>query len=336
MTSTESGGEIQRVAVTGATGFTGSHLVKRLTAAGKTVRGLARDPAKAAAIEDGLEAVVIGDITDRAALRKLFEGVDGVIHLVSNFRTASDTPEQYRKTNVEGTQAVIDVAAACGIARLVHCSTIGVHGHVKQTPAREDSPYAPGDLYQSTKLEAELLARKAGEEGKFEVVVVRPCSIYGPGDMRMLKMFKMLARRRFFMLGPCLENFHAVYIDDLTEGYLKALDTPGIDGEVFLVGGPGYLPLKDYVATAAKAVGAPPPWIWLPYWPFFAAAAACEAICVPFGIEPPLHRRRVRFFKNNRAFSIDKARARLGYDPKVSLEDGMARTVAWYRQQGFL
>jgi nucleoside-diphosphate-sugar epimerase len=336
MTSEVSGGEMRRVAVTGATGFTGSHLVKRLAAAGKEVRGLARDPEKAAAIEGDAAAVEIGDITDRDALRRLFTGADAVIHLVSNFRTASDTPEQYRKTNVEGTQAVIDIAAECGIKRLVHCSTIGVHGHVKQTPANEESPYAPGDLYQETKLEAELMARKAGGAGKFEVVVVRPCSIYGPGDMRMLKMFKMLAKRRFFMLGPCLENFHAVFIDDLTEGYLKALDTPGIDGEVFLVGGPAYLPLKDYVATAARAVGAPPPWIWLPYWPFFAAAALCEAICVPFGIEPPLHRRRVRFFKNNRAFSIDKARKRLGYEPKVSLEEGMARTVAWYRQEGFL
>lgn len=336
MASVESTGNIRRVAVTGATGFTGSHLIKRLVAAGKDVRGLVRDPAKASEIEDQVSAVVVGDITDRAALKNLIRDVDAVIHLVSNFRSASDSPEQYRKTNVEGTQAVIDVAAECGIKRLVHCSTIGVHGNVKQTPANEESPYAPGDLYQETKLEAELMSRKAGEEDKFEVVVVRPCSIYGPGDMRMLKMFKMLAKRRFFMLGPCLENFHAVYIDDLTEGYLKALETPGIDGEVFLVGGPGYLPLKDYVATAAKAVGAPPPWLWLPYGPFFAAAAVCEAICVPFGIEPPLHRRRVRFFKNNRAFAIDKARERLGYAPKVSLEEGMARTVAWYRQEGFL
>ena len=336
MTVAESGGQMHRVVVTGATGFTGSHLVKRLVTAGKEVRGLARDPAKAAAIEKQLAAVAVGDITDRAALKSLIEGADAVIHLVSNFRTASDTPEQYRSTNVEGTRAVIEVAAECGIKRLVHCSTIGVHGHVKQTPADENSPFAPGDLYQETKLEAELMAREAGEAGKFEVVVVRPCSIYGPGDMRMLKMFKMLAKRRFFMLGPCLENFHAVYIDDLLEGYLKALDAPGIGGEVFLVGGPAYLPLKDYVATAAKAVGAPPPWIWLPYWPFFAAAALCEALCVPFGVEPPLHRRRVRFFKNNRAFRIDKARQRLGYEPKVSLEEGMARTVAWYRQQGFL
>ena len=336
MAAAESGGEIMRVAVTGATGFTGIHLVKRLAEAGKEVRGLARDPAKAEEIKGQLTALEVGDITDRAALKRLMTGADAVIHLVSNFRSASDTPELYRKTNVEGTEAVLEVAADCGIKRLVHCSTIGVHGHVKDTPAREDSPYAPGDLYQETKLEAELLSREAEKAGRFEVVVVRPTSIYGPGDMRMLKMFKMLARKRFFMLGPCLENFHAVYIDDLTEGYLKALETPGISGEVFLVGGPAYLPLKDYVATAAEAVGAPPPWIWLPYWPFFAAAAVCEAICVPLGIEPPLHRRRVRFFKNNRAFCIDKARERLDYDPKVTLAEGMARTVAWYRKEGFL
>ena len=336
MISAGLGDECKTVAVTGATGFLGTHLVERLTKAGKQVRGLARDPIKGEAIKDSLSAVVIGDIADRKALKELLAGVDAVIHLVSNFRTASDTPEEYNRVNVEGTRAVLETAAECGVTRLVHCSTIGVHGHVAETPAKEDSPYNPGDLYQTTKLEAEKLARQAGEEGKLEVVVIRPCSIYGPGDLRMLKMFRMLAKKRFFMLGPCQENFHAVYIDDLTDGYLKVLDTPGIAGEVFIIGGPKYLPLKDYVETAAASLGAPPPWLWLPYWPFYAAAGLCEAICVPFGVEPPLHRRRVRFFKNNRAFDITKARQRLGYDPKVSLTEGMSRTVAWYREEGLL
>ena len=86
----------------------------------------------------------------------------------------------------------------------------------------------------------------------------------------------------------------------------------------------------------ADAVGAPPPWLKFPYWLFYSGAVVCEAICVPLHIEPPLHRRRVRFYKNNRAFSIDKARKVLGYEPGVNLELGMKNTVTWYRENGYL
>lgn len=149
-------------------------------------------------------------------------------------------------------------------------------------------------------------------------------------------MFRMLSKRRFFMLGPCRENFHAVFIDDAVDGFVRALTTPGIAGQTFIIGGAKYVPLRDYITAAAQAVNAPGPWIRLPYWPFFAAAALCETVCVPLGIEPPLHRRRIRFYRNNRAFSIQKAQEILGYNPLVPLEEGLARTVAWYRQNGHL
>jgi nucleoside-diphosphate-sugar epimerase len=330
------GGELKHVAITGATGFLGSNLTDRLLAAGKTVAGLARTAEKAAALEGKGARVVIGDIADPDTLHELFTGMDAVVHLVSNFRTTAGPPEEYRRINVEGTKVALEVARKVGVKRFVHCSTIGVHGHVRSTPADESSPYNPGDLYQSTKLEAEQAVLAAVPESDIEIVVVRPCSIYGPGDLRMLKMFKMLQKQRFFLVGACQENFHAVYIDDLTEGFRLALDTPGISGEVFLIGGAGFLPLQDYLATASAAVGSPPPKLRFPYWLFFGGAMLCEALCAPFGIEPPLHRRRVRFFRNNRAFSIGKARERLGYAPQVSLEEGMARTVAWYRETGYL
>jgi nucleoside-diphosphate-sugar epimerase len=280
--------------------------------------------------------VAVGEITNEGALATAFAGADTVFHLVSNFRTASGPAASYRAINVEGTRAALAAARAAGARRFVHCSTIGVHGHVRSTSADEASPYAPGDLYQKTKVEAEALCGEEMKRGGMEIVILRPCSIYGPGDLRMLKMFRMLARGTFFLVGPCRENFHAVYIDDLIDGFLRAMERPGIAGETFILGGPRYLPLKDYVGIAAAAVGAPPPRRRLPYGPLFAASALCEALCRPIGIEPPLHRRRIRFFRNNRAFSIEKARRLLGYEPRVDLEEGMRRTVAWYRKAGLL
>ena len=326
-----------RVAVTGATGFLGSHLTERLLSeGGHELAILARDAGKARVFENRVDRIVVADITDRDAAAQLVEGADCVVHLVSNFRTASGPPESYRRINVEGTRVMLEAAREAGVRRFVHCSTIGVHGHVRHTPADEEAPFNPGDLYQETKLEAEQLCRRMMAETDMEIVIVRPCSLYGPGDMRMLKMFRMLAKRTFLMVGPCRENFHAVYIDDIVEGFIKVMHTPGIGGETFIIGGEGYLPLRDYIALAARTVGAPMPWLRVPYAPLYAAAALCEAICVPLRIEPPLHRRRVRFYRNNRAFDISKAKRVLGYAPKVGLEEGMRRTVAWYRENGYL
>jgi len=328
--------EKRMIAVTGATGFLGSHLCERFIEDGDDVRVFVRDVKKAASYEGRAERIVVGDVTDEHAMADLMRGAEVAVHLVSNFRVASGSPESYREINVEGTKNALNAARAAGVKRFVYCSTIGVHGNVKESPATEDSPYNPGDLYQETKTEAEKFCLDEAKKEGMEIVVVRPTSMYGPGDMRMLKMFKMLAKRTFFTVGPCQENFHAVYIDDVVNGFLAAIKTPGISGQVFFIGGAEYVTLKAYIDTAAAAVGAPPPFLHFPYWFFYGAAVVCESICVPLRIEPPLHRRRVRFFKNNRAFSIEKARNVLGYEPTVSLDDGMKRTVAWYKQNGLL
>lgn len=324
------------VAVTGATGFLGSHLTERLIKEGCRVRVMARDPRKADSLRDRVEAVVTGDIADREPLADLAQGCDTFVHLVSNFRVVKGSPESYQRTNVDGTRNALAAAAEAGVRRFVHCSTIGVHGDVRQSPADEDSPYNPGDLYQETKLLGEKACREAMADTDMEIVIVRPTSQYGPGDLRMLKMFRMLAAGRFVMIGTCRAHFHAVYIDDLVDGFWRAMTCPGIGGEVFLVGGPRYVTLEEYLQTAAEALGAPPPRWRLPYWPVHVAARACESLCRPLGLEPPLHRRRVRFFRNNRAFNIDKARRMLGYEPRVELAEGMRRTVDWYRGQGLL
>lgn len=324
------------VAVTGATGFLGSHLTERLIAEGCQLNILARSAEKADKFVGRVAQIVYGDITDRAALEELMAGCECVVHLVSNFRVVKGTPKSYAMTNVEGTVQALAAARAVDVKRFVHCSTIGVHGDVARTPATETSPYNPGDLYQETKLEAENACRREMERGGMEVVIVRPTSQYGPGDTRMLKMFRMLAARKFILIGACKENFHAVYIDDLVQGFWLAMNTPGIGGETFFLGGPSYVSLDEYIKTAAQALGVAPPKLRVPYWPVHALAWGCEIVCKPFGIEPPLHRRRVKFFKNNRAFSIAKAQAQLGYHPRVELLEGMQRTVAWYREHGYL
>lgn len=325
------------VAITGATGFLGSALVKRFLDLGYRVRAHVHTEARLKELDSRVTESFVGEISDKEPITGLVAGADLVIHTVSNFRYASGKPESYRRINVEGTKNVVDAAIEAGVGRIVHCSTIGVHGDVAESSANEASPFNPGDLYQETKLESEEYVRSKIGTGNTEIVVIRPCSMYGPGDMRMLKMFRMLSKGRFFFVGECSENFHAVFIDDVVEGFVNAATKEGVDGEVFLVGGPdGYRPLRDYVGVVASALGVSSPKITFPYWLFHYAAWLCEILCVPFGIEPPLHRRRVRFYKNNRAFDTTKSRELLGCAPSVSLEEGMQKTVAWYKREGLL
>ncbi len=318
------------IAITGASGLLGGALARRLLADGFHVRALFRQPDA-----DWMGETVIGDLGDQAAIDRLVEGAAGVVHVAAMYR--SDGPrEEFMAVNRDGTQRLLLASQAAGAKRFVYCSTIGVHGSVEDAPADEDAPFDPRDAYQESKLAAEMLCRAAVDTTATEIVILRPCGIYGPGDTRMLKMFRMLNKRMFVQIGEGAANFHPVFIDDLVDGFVRGLTVPGIDGETFILGAARYMPLKTFVATAADALDKRPPWIRLPYKPVERVADLCEAVCHRIGVEPPLHRRRLTFFKHNRAFSIGRARDRMGYAPRIDLNEGFRRTVAWYREQGML
>ena len=111
---------------------------------------------------------------------------------------------------------------------------------------------------------------------------------------------------------------------------------PRAAGRIYILAGAEVPTLNDLVALIAEEAHVPPPRLHLPVWPVWLAGAACEAICAPFGAEPPIYRRRVDFFTKSRAFDISRAREELGYAPSVSLRDGVRRTLAWYTQHGWV
>ena len=327
---------MERVLVTGATGFTGSHLARHLAQDGEAVRVLARNGAKArASLPESVE-IIEGDITDRSAIARAIEGVDVVYHLAAAFREAGLPDSRYREVHVDGTRMLLEAAHAQGVRRFVHVSTIGVHSHIANPPADETWPHTPGDIYQSTKSEGEQTALAFHRQHGLPLSVVRPAGIYGPGDRRLLKLFRPVARGRFIMLGDGEVFFHMVHVRDLVRGIILAAECDEAIGEVFIIAGDEYCTLNDLVSRIARIAGVRPPRWRLPVEPFFAAGALCEAICVPLRIEPIIHRRRVAFFTKSRAFRIDKARRVLGYEPQVALDDGLRETMDWYREEGLL
>jgi len=326
-----------RVLVTGGTGFTGSHLVRRLLARGDEVRVLDAAPGLFHGELTRLGAQVsLGSVTDPALVDRLVAGTDLVFHLAAAFRQINLPKRAYREINAQGTRHVAEAGLRHRVRRLVYCSTQGVHGHVAQIPGHEGSPIAPEDFYQQTKYEGEQLLWEVAVQG-LEACVVRPMGIYGPGDPgRFLMLFRAVRRGRFLMFGDGEVFYHPCYIDNLVDAFELAAEHPKAPGETYLIGDDRYVSLNELVGATGRSLGTGVRIVYLPYAPLWLAAAACEAVCWPFGIEPPLFRRRAEWFRQTRAFTIDKVRRELGFEPRVGLDEGLTRTAAWYKEHGYL
>jgi dihydroflavonol-4-reductase len=323
--------------VTGATGFTGGHLARTLKREGYRVRALVRkagsEPARQLAT-DGIE-IVEGDVSDPAAIDHAAAGTTHLFHIAAVYRSANHPDSYYYSINRDSVAHVLAAAQRHAVARVVHCSTCGVHGDVAEIPANEETAFNPGDVYQASKLAGEMLARQGIAAGA-PVSIVRPTGIYGPGDTRFLKLFRTIENRTFRMVGSGEIAYHMTYIDDLVRGIILCGEHPAAIGETFLIGSDGYTTLNGLVREIAATLDVPPPKGRIPVAPVMAAAILCELACRPLGIDPPLHRRRVSFFTKARAFSIEKAKRLIGYKPRVPLSEGLARTAEWYRATGHL
>ena len=324
------------VLVTGATGFTGGVLARKLADSGARVAALARKGRDTTALESAGIVIRRGDLRDPEALAAACRGIDTVYHIAATYRQEGIPRQEFHDVNVGGTLALLAAARDAGVRRFVHCSTVGVQGEIENPPADEEAPFRPGDTYQETKAEAELKAREFFASSAMEGVVFRPVGIYGPGDTRFLKLFRGIARGRFVMIGSGKVLYHLTYVDDLAAGIILCGTHPAAPGRIYTLGGSEYGTLSDLVGRIARVLDRPNPRLRIPVWPVYTAGILCEMICTPLGIEPPLYRRRVDFFRKDRAFDIGRARAELGNAPRVGLDEGLARTAAWYRQEGLL
>ena len=325
-----------KVLVTGGTGFVGSHLVSRLVKEGQSVRTLVRKTSNIDYLRRLNVEIHVGDVIDKKSVRAAVKGVDLVYHIAALFRQARFPDEVFWQVNVEGTQNMLEASHKERVKRFVHCSTVGVLGHIADPPADETYPYNPGDVYQRSKCEGEKIALKFCRDKKFPVVVARPTAVYGPGDMRLFKLFRYVSSGRMIILGNGKPFYHLVYVEDLVTGFELCAQKENAVGKVYILGGNKYLTLNELVNLIAKVLGVSLSKIHLPVSPFKVLGMLCEKVCIPLKIEPPLHRRRVDFFTKSRAFDISRAKEELGYKPDFDLETGLELTGEWYREKGFL
>jgi nucleoside-diphosphate-sugar epimerase len=315
-----------RVAITGATGFLGGHLVRELGARGVSVVSVVRHlderaPANAVAIDAVL------------ATPDLLAGVDAIVHAAAVRHRHGVDASAYRAANVGLVERLLR-AAGGRVRRFVHVSSVGVYGFPKNLPITEAHPYAPVTLYSSTKVEAEKLARRVAREVGVELVIVRPTIVYGPGDTNGMldKTARMIRAGSYRIVGDGENVLHHTFVSDIVDGVDLAVKSPAAAGEDFILAGPETITLRHFSELVARTVGRKLPRIRIPLG-FARAVATAVDVATYRGIafaesEPPINNEKLDVMTRPISFDPAKARRLLGYAPRVRYEDGIPRALA--------
>jgi nucleoside-diphosphate-sugar epimerase len=300
------------------------------------VRVIARSTSKAQPLRERGAEVVVGDVADPRVVSIALRDVDVVYHLAGRL-FAPDVPgDAYERTHVDGTATMLACCQAQpGLRRFVHCSTTGVLGVTGARPASESAPAAPTNAYERTKWQAEELVNRA-IAGGFPAVIVRPGLVYGPGDLHLLGFFRAIQRGLFRPIGRQPVWFHPVYVDDLTDAFIKCTEEPRAMGECFHVAGREPITLATFAQTIAVALGVAAPRGTIP--PVVARVLAIGGDFLPAPLQhlAPLTSSRLAFLTGSRVYDVSKSQRLLGFVAATNLSAGIARTVEWYRQEGYL
>ena len=324
------------ILVTGGSRFVGAQLARTLAARRYHVRVLTRVPERVKDLRSaGIEACQ-GDLRDRASLERACEGVRVVFSTAGLTASRRAGMAAHRAVSATGVGTLVEIAAAMQAQRVVHCSPAEAHGRQAARPADEDSAPLPRDAYDAAALDGERMAREAASRAGIELVIARPSQVYGPGDCRLQALFCGIARRRYVLLGTGSVTVHLVYVDDLVEGLRLCGEAGQAAGRTYTLAGGETMRLGDLVRLIAREAGVRPWPVRLPVWPVSAAAALVEGVCGAVGARPPLDRRRLAFYTESCAFDISRARAELGFAPKVDLREGVRRCLEWYRGQNLI
>jgi nucleoside-diphosphate-sugar epimerase len=319
-----------RVFLTGANGFIARATAVRLKEQGHQVYGVdlrADEPA----------GVVAGDITTDGPWQDAVAGADVVIHTAAVVSNAVGRAGQWR-VNVAGTRKALDAAVHAGAARFVQLSSIRAFSDLGfPDGVTEDHPVRPdGNPYVDTKIAGEQVVLQAHAEGRIAVTVVRPGDVYGPGSRPWTVLPVQLIKKYQFLL-PAMGNgiFSPVYVDDLVDGLILAATSPPGAGQVFtLTGGTG-VPCREFFGHYYRMLGRRGPVVAPTSVAVGVARLAGRAISLT-GAETEVNAISMRYFTRSGTYSIAKARRLLGYEPRVDLADGMARTETWLRAEALI
>lgn len=329
--------EDETVLVTGAGGFVGRHLVEHLLDRNQNVIALDIDLDGIRHLHDCRRLrLVERDIRSHGSVAPLIRQAGLIFHLAAAHRQVGVDDDYYHSINVDALKNLLQVAAKSNTRRFVHCSTAGVYGDLATMPADEKTLCKPGIEYEKTKLEGEAAVRRVVSSQGLSAIIIRPAWVYGPQCPRTLKLLRAVNKRRFFFVGDGQNLRHPVYITDMLAAFELAGAASIPSGETVIIAGPRAVTTRELVERIIEVSGIryrPPT---LPLAPVTIICRLMEKAFALTGRQPPFSTRSIKFFTDNSSFSISKARKLLGFNPAVSLDDGLSRTLTYARQRGLI
>ena len=329
--------EDETVLVTGAGGFIGRHLIEYLLARHRNVIALDVNLDAIRHLHDRPRLrLVETDIRSHESIAPLIRQAGLVFHLAAAHLQVGVDDAYYHSINVDALENMLQVAAKSNTRRFVHCSTAGVYGDRATMPADENTACKPGIEYELTKLEGEEAVRRMVSSRGLSAIIIRPAWVYGPECPRTLKLLRAVNKRRFFFIGDGQNLRHPVYITDMLAAFELASTASIPSGETVIIAGPRAVTTRELVERIIEVSGirySPPT---LPLAPVTIICRLMEKAFALAGQQPPFSTRSIKFFTDNSSFSISKARELLGFNPSVSLDDGLSRTLTYARQRGLI
>ncbi len=324
--------------ITGATGFIGSAVLRRLVAAGHRVRALVRADSDRQNLEGMAVETVVGDLRDPESLARAVAGCSGLFHLAADYRLWVPDPDRLYATNVDGTRNVMLAAASAGVARIVYTSSIATLGlNADRTPADETTPATLDDMighYKRSKFLAEAEVRRLADREGLPVVIVNPSAPVGPRDIKPTPTGRMIVEAAAGRMPAFLDTgLNLVHVDDVAEGHVLAFER-GEVGQRYILGGEN-MTLRDILASIAAITGRRPPRVRLPYHLVLPVAFIAEAWARLSGSDAFVTVDGVRLARKPMFFSSRKAREELGFAPRPAV-DALRDAVHWYREHGYL
>lgn len=323
------------VLVTGANGFVGHHLAAALSARGDTVRALVLPSEDATWLGEHGVIAYRGDIRDPDTLAEPMRGVDIVFHLAAVHGLWRPRHE-YHTINVLGVENVCRAAAIAGVRRLVHVSSWTVYGMGFSDPVGEDHPLQPiPDPYTLTKVEGERRLRAFIARDHLPAVIVRPGTMFGPGDrVNFGRMVERLRRGRVAVIGAGSNALPFVYVSDVVRGMILAAEAEGAQGQTYNLSNDEPLTQEEMWRVIAAEIGVRPRLFHVPYRPLYALGFIAEhaASLSRSQRQPLVTRLGLQLFGTNNRHAIDKARSELGYRPQVSIREGIRLAARWHQQ----
>jgi nucleoside-diphosphate-sugar epimerase len=308
--------------VTGAGGFVGQALCRRLLADGWRVRGAVRT-SQGTIMTDGVEIIHIGGIERAVDWPALLSGMEVIVHLAARVHvareTALDPSAAFREINVRATERLAKAATVAGVKRLIYISTVKVHGEVSQKPLTEEDPIAPSDPYSVSKWEAEQVLRRISGETGLDVVIMRPPLVYGPGvKAKFLSLLQWVAGVFPLPFGAIENRRSLIYLENLVDAISVVMIRPEAAGQTFLVSDGQDVSTPQLIRQIATSMHIQPR-----LWPVSTKLLKFLGSISGHNAETA---------KIIGSFSVDTSKIgeRLQWRPPYAFEEGIHETVKWY------